>query len=107
MLFPRDSSKSVMTIPTASLDLGVLYVSPVLSVSMACRDLLGLCIGGLGLVLGISRPVCTKHPDIKAGQELDTDKPGCITSDRVGDTNAISPLVCGFSSHTLDFCSQP
>ena len=40
----------------------------------------GLSVRALGLVLVVSRPVCTKHPDAMAGWPLDADKPVCLTS---------------------------
>ena len=73
------------------------------------RTFYGLSVTGLrlvcwalGLVLVVSRPVCTKHPDSKAGQPLDTDKPGCITSGWGGETD---PQISRLFSE--DLCLRP
>ena len=83
-----------MTILTASLVVGFcMFLQSCLSVQLvgpatACLlGVQGLSVRASGLVLIVSRPVCTNHPNPKAGWPLDTDKPACIMSGRGGETD--------------------
>ena len=110
LFLPRNSSKSVMAIPTASLVMEILYVSLVLSVCQ--QGLSGPATACLlrfqGLTWQFLDWSCTKYPDPKAGRPLDQDKPVCITSYQGGKPTQIFPsLFCGFLSLNPDFCSQP
>ena len=61
-----------------------------------------MSVWALGLVLVVSRPVCTKYPDPMAGQPLDPDKPICfMPCQGVEADPKISRLFCGFLSPTL------
>ena len=78
-----------MAIPTASVVVAILCISPVLSV---CQyGLLGhdttYLFGVLGLVVVVSSLVLQKVYQLKSGRPLDPDKPGCITSCRGRETN--------------------
>ena len=56
-----------------------------------------MSVRALGLVLVVSRPICTKDPDPTAGQPLDQDRPVCFTSCRgVKADPKISRLFGGF-----------
>ena len=99
---PRNSSKNVMTIPTTSLVVGFcMFLLSCLSVQLV-RTSYGLSVRSLWLVHVVYRPVCTKHPNPKAGRSLDTDKPRCITSGRGGETDP--QISCLFLMY---FCLQP
>ena len=99
LFFVSNSSKSVMAIPTASLVMVIQYISPVLSVSTACQNMIWLVYYGFRACPG-SFQFCPAQK----GEPLDPDKPGCIKSCET-DPN-FSGLVCVFLSLTPDFCNQ-
>ena len=99
LFFPKNPSKTVMTIPTASLVVGsCMFLQACLSVRLV-RTCYGLSVKGLGLVQIVSRPVCINHPDFTADRPLDPDQSLCITSYRGVEAHPkFSRLFCEFLS---------